>query len=161
MGWLYLQCFVFVLHKIPIKYVGAWCRKDQGVWMLCKALELTVSGTAPTTTPHYAAAVYVRLRRPSRCALFAFWEYLTVWWIPHVSTLSSQTLQTEVLLETLIIFLLDFLEAHLLFGYPGIWLPSLFLEPSPRVKQAAGLTCKSPRGGSGRRMSGECGASTP
>lgn len=74
MGWSYLQCFVFVLHKIPIKYIKVWCRKDQDVWMLCKALELMVSGTAPTTTPHYAAAVYVRLRRPSRCALFAFWE---------------------------------------------------------------------------------------
>lgn len=54
---------------------------------------------------------------------------------------------TDVLLETLIIFLLIFLKAHLLFEYPGIWLPSLFLELCLCVKQAGGLTCKSAQGG--------------
>lgn len=53
------------------------------------------------------------------------------------------TRRTDVLLETLIIFLPIFLKAHLLFGYPGIWLPSLFLELCLCVKQAGGLTCKS------------------
>lgn len=57
------------------------------------------------------------------------------------------TPSTDVLLETLIIFLPIFLKAHLLFEYPGIRLPSLFLEPCLCVKQAVGLTCKSARGG--------------
>lgn len=57
------------------------------------------------------------------------------------------TLSTDLLLETLIIFLLIFLKAHLLFEYPSILLPSLFLEPCLCVKQAVGLTCKSARGG--------------
>lgn len=59
---------------------------------------------------------------------------------------TPRRLHSNVFLETLIIFLLNFLHSHLLFEYSGISLPSLFLEPSPRVKQAAGLTCKSPRG---------------
>lgn len=57
------------------------------------------------------------------------------------------TPSTDLLLETLIIFLPIFLKAHLLFEYPGILLPSLFLEPCLCVKQAVGLTCKSARGG--------------
>lgn len=57
------------------------------------------------------------------------------------------TVWTDVLLETLIIFLLIFLKAHLLFEYPGIWLPSLFLELCLCVKQAVGLTCKLAQGG--------------
>lgn len=54
---------------------------------------------------------------------------------------------TDVLLETLIIILPIFLKAHLLFEYPGIWLPSLFLELCLCVKQAVDLTCKSAQGG--------------
>lgn len=53
---------------------------------------------------------------------------------------------SDVLLETLIIFLLIFLKAHLLFGYPGIWLLLLFLELCLCVKQVAGLPCKPARG---------------
>lgn len=57
------------------------------------------------------------------------------------------TLWTDVLLETSIVFFLIFLKAHLLFEYPGIWLPSLFVALRLCVKQAVGLTCKSAQGG--------------
>lgn len=61
-------------------------------------------------------------------------------------TYLKEKVGTDVLLETLIIFLLIFLKAHLLFGYPAIWLPSLFLELCLCVKQAADLTCKPAHG---------------
>lgn len=82
------------------------------------------------------------------CPLFAFWNFCMVWQIPRFLHFHLDSVgHTQVLLETLIIFLLSFLDTHLLFEYIGIWLPSLFLEESPRVKQAVGFTCKSPRGG--------------
>lgn len=58
------------------------------------------------------------------------------------STNNVLTRSTDVLLETLIIFLPILLEAHLLFEYPGVWLLWLFLEMCPHVKQAVDLTAR-------------------
>lgn len=58
---------------------------------------------------------------------------------PNVYTFISPvvlTLWTDVLLDSLIVFLLIFLKAHLLFEYPDIWLPSLLLDLCLCGKQA-------------------------